>query len=187
MADQNNHRIRMITPAGVVSTIAGTGGAGSANGAALSATFNLPTGVAISPAGDIFVGDRSNNTVRKISGGQVTTLAGLAGTTGLVDGVGSVARFHAPGAINLTPSGMLLVRDINNTGAIRQVNPTTGAVTTLYTANANMYADGGVDSSGLIYGPLSSNTISLISSFDSTTLVGTGAAGSTLGINTAPP
>ncbi|NBU45549.1 MAG: hypothetical protein EBS37_15965, partial [Betaproteobacteria bacterium] len=164
VADQSNHRIRKITSAGVVTTVAGSGTAGSANGAAASATFNLPTGIAINSAGDIFVGDRSNYTIRKISGGQVTTLAGLAATAGFVDGIGSAARFNAPGAINLTPAGMLLVRDINNSGAIRQVDPATGAVTTLYTANANMWADGGVDDNGLIYAPLSANTISLISS-----------------------
>jgi methionine-rich copper-binding protein CopC len=185
VADQSNNRIRRITPAGVVTTVAGSGGAGSADGAAATATFNLPTGVAINAAGDIFVGDRNSHTIRKISGGQVTTLAGLAGNTGFVDGVGSVARFNAPGAIHVTPAGMLLVRDINNSGRIRQVDPVTGAVTTLYTANANMWADGGVDSNGLLYAPLSGNTISLISSFDTTVLVGNGSAGTALGVNTA--
>ena len=185
VADQSNHRIRRVTPAGVVTTVAGSGAAGSADGAAASATFNLPTGIAVSPAGDLYVGDRNNYTIRKISGGQVTTLAGLAGNNGFVDGVGSAARFNAPSGINLTPTGMLVVRDVNN-GATRQVDPTTGAVTTLYTGlPGGVFADGGIDANGLSYFPMSANTISLISSFDSTVLVGNGTAGSVLGVNTA--
>jgi sugar lactone lactonase YvrE len=67
VADGGNNKIRMVTPAGVVTTIAGTGAAGSQNGNSAIATFNVPTGLAIDKAGNIYVADLSNNLIRKLS------------------------------------------------------------------------------------------------------------------------
>ena len=66
MADANNHRIRKITPAGVVSTLAGTGTEGFANGAGNTAQFKNPTGVAVDSSGNVYVADFSNHRIRKI-------------------------------------------------------------------------------------------------------------------------
>jgi hypothetical protein len=67
VADPLNRRIRMITPAGVVTTMAGNGASGSVNGNSAIATFTSPLGLAVDKAGNIYVADAANNNIRKIS------------------------------------------------------------------------------------------------------------------------
>ena len=77
VAEANNNKIRKISAAGVVSTLAGTGSQGAADGPGSSATFNSPTGVAVDGAGNVYVADFGNNKIRKITAaGVVSTLAG---------------------------------------------------------------------------------------------------------------
>jgi hypothetical protein len=135
VADWSNHRIRRITPAGVVTTIAGTGTLGGTDGAVASATFNDPAGIVITPAGVIYVAEATGHIIRKIDGGQVTTLAGLYGNPGNVNGIGSVARFNRPQGLSLLPDGNLLVRDSSN-NSIRRVDTITGTVTDYLTGTA---------------------------------------------------
>jgi gliding motility-associated-like protein len=114
VADPYNYRVRKITPAGAVTTIAGSGQAGSDNGAALLATFNVPAGVAVDAAGDIYVADISNNLIRKIDAqGVVTTLAG-SGDSGAVDGVGALATFSRPNDVQVNSAGFLYITDYGN-------------------------------------------------------------------------
>jgi sugar lactone lactonase YvrE len=129
VADPGNHRIRMMTSAGVVTTFAGSGKEGAADGTALAASFNYPRGVAVDAAGDVYVADSSNNTVRRIRGGVVTTLAGLAGTFEYADGIGSAARFAGPISIAAGRNGVVYVADLDNS-VIRAISAT-GAVTTV--------------------------------------------------------
>ena len=98
MADQFNHTIRKITPAGVVSTLAGLAGTvGSTDGTGSAARFFYPEGIGVDSAGTVYVADQFNHTIRKITpAGEVSTLAGLAGDCGSTDGTGGAARFCFP-------------------------------------------------------------------------------------------
>lgn len=113
VADYSNHRIRVISPAGVVSTFAGTGSAGSSNGSALSATFRNPMGVAVDASGNVYVADRLNHMIRKISGETVSTVAGN-GSMGSADGYGTSATFQYPNNLAVDASGNIYVADQQN-------------------------------------------------------------------------
>jgi sugar lactone lactonase YvrE len=102
VADAGNDTIRMITPAGVVSTIAGSPGlAGSADGTGGAARFNEPEGIAVDPSGVLYVADFQSGLIRRIApGGAVTTLAG-GGVFGYQDGTGPNALFSGPSGLAL--------------------------------------------------------------------------------------
>ncbi|MCX6878552.1 MAG: hypothetical protein NTW21_32770, partial [Verrucomicrobia bacterium] len=132
VADGGNATIRKITPAGMVSTLAGSpGNSGSADGSGSAARFNDPCGVAVDGAGDVYVADTENRTIRKITpAGVVTTLAGNPDAfTESVDGTGSTARFNFPEGIAVDGSGNVYVGD-RGSGVLRKVTPA-GVVTTL--------------------------------------------------------
>ena len=135
VADRGNHKIRKITPAGVVTTFAGSGSSGSADGTGTGATFNNPTGLSIDASGNLYVGDWENQIVRKITpAGVVTTLAGLAGNTGSADGTGSSARFNRPSGTVADVYGNFYVCDEYN-HTIRKV--AAGGVVTTFAGLAN--------------------------------------------------
>jgi sugar lactone lactonase YvrE len=114
VADRFHHCIRKVTQAGVVTTFAGSGIQGTADGLGTAATFFKPFGVAIDARGDFYVTDEYNNLIRHISpDGLVTTLAG-ATTSGAVDGTGASARFAFPCGIAIDAAGNLFVADFNN-------------------------------------------------------------------------
>jgi sugar lactone lactonase YvrE len=114
VADTNNNRIRKITPDGIVTTLAGTGGSGSTNGVASTATFSNPQGVAVDGSNNIYVADTGNNLIRKVtSAGLVITLAGT-GSSGFLDGPGLLAKFNQPTAIAVDGSGKIYVADNGN-------------------------------------------------------------------------
>src|SRR5205085_6522306 len=98
VADSNNNTIRKITPTDVVSTIAGLVGiSGSADGTGSAALFNSPIGVTTDSSANVYIGDTFNHTIRKITpNGNVSTLPGLAGSSGNIDGMGNAARFTLP-------------------------------------------------------------------------------------------
>ncbi len=131
VADRYNATIRRVTPSGNVTTFAGLGGvAGSANGVGSAARFNGPIGIAIDGAENLYVVELGNHSVRKITpDGTVTTFAGVAGSTGTSDGVGTVARFQNPQAITVDPYGYLYVTD-TDAHTIRRISPS-GVVKTI--------------------------------------------------------
>ena len=179
VADANNNTIRKMTAAGVVTTLAGlAGSSGSADGVGSAARFNHPYSVAADRSGNLYVADKNSSTVRKVTAaGVVTTLAGLAGSSGSADGTGSAARFDNPEGIAVDAGGNLFVSDGGNR-AIRKVTPG-GVVTTLVSSR---FFDGrigrpvgiAVAGSGIVYVADSSlQTISAVTpAGDVTTLAG---------------
>jgi len=142
VADNNNNLIREITPAGVVTTLAGSGTLGSANGTASSASFSFPQGVAVDAAGNIYVADYGNNQVRKISSaGVVTTLAGKD-SAGAANGIDTAATFNQPTGVAVDAAGNVYVADEGN-NLIRKISPA-GMVSTF----AGSGAAGAVNGTG---------------------------------------
>ena len=131
VADTYNQTIRKVTSAGVVTTLAGTAeSSGSTDGTGSAARFTFPYRVAVDTAGNVFVADTDNNTIRKVtSAGVVTTLAGSAGNSGSDDGTGSGARFDHPFGIAVGTAGNVFVAD-NANHTIRKIT-SAGVVTTL--------------------------------------------------------
>jgi len=112
VGDASNHRIRKITPAAVVSTLAGST-SGFADGIGAAAQFLNPRGVAVDALGNVYVADFANNRIRKISAaGAVTTLAGS--TYGYADGVGAAAQFGQPLGVAVDASGIVYVAEAGN-------------------------------------------------------------------------
>ncbi len=119
VADARNHVIRKVTPTGDVATVAGQAGAtGSADGTNNLARFYTPTDIAVDTAGNLFVVELNNCTVRKLTpdgtNWVVTTLAGMAGVVGSADGTGSAARFYAPQGVGVDTAGNIFVADSSN-------------------------------------------------------------------------
>jgi sugar lactone lactonase YvrE len=134
VADSNNNTIRRVTPAGAVTTRAGSAGQiGSTDGTGVTARFNGPNGIAVDGATNLYVADTLNHTIRKVTPARVvTTVAGLAGNPGSADGIGNGARFNYPSGIAVDSETNIYVADTYN-NTIRKLTPvgTNWVVTTL--------------------------------------------------------
>ena len=145
VTDTGNKVIRLITNngghSGTSSTFAGVGTNGYVDGASNIAAFSSPTGIAISSSGDVFVTDTNNCVIRKISAGQVSTLAGAGPTScGSTDGNTITAQFNRPTGIAVDASDNLYVADtVSN--KIRRVTPL-GVVTTIAGSGVSGSGDG---------------------------------------------
>jgi hypothetical protein len=153
VADSNNYTIRKVTSAGVVTTLAGTAGSkGSTDATGSAARFNYPYGVSVDTAGNVFVADSSNHTIRKVtSAGVVTTLAGTAGSSGSTDATGSAARFKFPYGVAVDVNGNVFVGDTGNQ-TIRKVT-SSGVVTTLAGTAGSSGSTNGTGSAARFYSP----------------------------------
>ncbi len=142
VADQNSHRIRKITPAGVITTYGGTGTQGYSGdgGLATAANMNYPLDVACDGFGNVFVAEFGSHTIRKIDPtGTITTVAGngLAGFTG-DNGPATSARLFNPFGVATDAAGNVYISDYNN-DRIRMVNMTSGTITTVVGSGASGY------------------------------------------------
>jgi sugar lactone lactonase YvrE len=198
VADTDNNLIRKITPFGVVTTLAGNGGSGDANGIGTAAQFFCPAGVAVDTSNNVYVTDGCSNLIRKITpAGMVTTLAGN-GSAGSSNGPGTVASFDSPRGIAVDASGNVYVADMINE-SIRKITPA-GIVSTLAGNGSKGYSNGigsvasfyypmgvAVDASGNVYVTDSVNAMVRKITPDGTvtTLAGNGNSNSINGIGAA--
>jgi sugar lactone lactonase YvrE len=129
IADSGSNMIRKLTPAGVMSILAGNGSQGHADGTGPAAQFNYPNGVAVDQHGNVYVADTGNNLIRRITPtGVVTTLAG-SGAYDYVNGTGTGAAFRNPAGLAVDAASNVYVADTANS-SIREVSPA-GVVTTV--------------------------------------------------------
>jgi len=199
VADNGNNSIRMVTSAGAVTTVAGSGAKGWADGTGTGASFSAPWGVALDSSRNLYVADKDNNRIRKVtSAGVVTTLAGSA-TKGATDGTGTAASFNNPTGVAVDTAGNVYVTDYGN-NEIRKI--TSAGVVTTWAGNAilsgstdgtgtaaSFYGPSGIamDSSGNLYvADANNNRIRKITPSGAvTTWAGSSARGSTDGTSTA--
>jgi streptogramin lyase len=143
VADSYNNKIRKITASGEVTTLAGSGAPGTANGTGTAARFNGPSGVTVDQNGILYVADTDNQKIRKIeAGGVVSTLAG-SGSFGSTDGTETLASFNGPSGVAVDVNNNVFVADAGN-NKIRKISAT-GEVTTL----AGSGVEGAMDGSGI--------------------------------------
>lgn len=140
VADTRNHRIRVITPEGMVQTLSGGNESGDRDGLADEARFNLPFAVALDALDGVVVADTGNHRLRRIDArGTVETLAGKE--PGYVDGPTADARFWAPSDLGIDSLGRIYVVDLRN-HSIRQFDPSTRTVRTIAGNGRAGFVDG---------------------------------------------
>ncbi|MFF1377448.1 hypothetical protein [Streptomyces sp. NPDC058308] len=146
IADTHNHRVRRITPEGAITTVAGNGDAGfvSDGGPAVATRLNYPTDVAVDGAGNLYIADRHNHRIRKVTpDGNITTVAGNGNAGFISDGGPAVATpLNYPWSVTVDEAGNLYIGDTNN-HRVRKVD-TRGTITTVAgTGQAGYVSDGG--------------------------------------------
>jgi gliding motility-associated-like protein len=126
IAEQGGNVIRKVSPFGDVTTFAGSGTFGTGDGTGTAAKFAFPTGITIDKSGNLYVADRGNGTIRKITPDQVVTTIAGGGPRGTQSGVGTGVYFSSPAGITLGPDGNLIVSEFDG-------NYLKKAITTGYT------------------------------------------------------
>eukprot|EP00277_Geminigera_cryophila_P001983 CAMPEP_0179412510 /NCGR_PEP_ID=MMETSP0799-20121207/4513_1 /TAXON_ID=46947 /ORGANISM="Geminigera cryophila, Strain CCMP2564" /LENGTH=232 /DNA_ID=CAMNT_0021184739 /DNA_START=119 /DNA_END=813 /DNA_ORIENTATION=- len=132
VCDTFNNALRKVMLSGAVSTLAGNGQVGFADGVGAAARFNMPWGIVVDTQGAIFVADCKNHCLRQVEPGDgaVTTLVGVGGEKGFADGQHAAASFRRPCGLALDVDDNLIVADVGNS-CIRKVVIAEGRVTTV--------------------------------------------------------
>ena len=156
IADESNHLIRKVTPAGIISTVAGNGFGGFSGdgGAATSARLGLPTGVTVDAAGNLYIADESNQRIRKVTpAGVISTVAGngVAGFGG-DGGLATSASLYGPFSVSVDAAGNLYIADYFNQ-RIRKVTPAGVISTVAGNGIAGFSGDGGLATSAVLQNP----------------------------------
>ena len=155
IAASGNNKIRMVSSAGIITTFAGTGTAGSGGdgGAAISAQLSYPFGVSVDISGKMYIADQCNTKIRMVTNGLITTLAGtgIGGSTG-DGGVATSAKLNNPFGVSVDISGNVYIADYGN-NKIRMVT-NTGIITTFAGTGAfGSSGDSGAATSAQLYNP----------------------------------
>jgi sugar lactone lactonase YvrE len=157
IAEHGRHRVRMVTPAGTITTVAGTGQAGQAGdgGPAAAAQLDAPYDVVVDDAGRLYISDLFNNRVRMV--GPDGTIRAIAGGGNPADGLGdgglaTDARLDAPSRLALDGAGNLFIADNRNL-RIRRVGPVGIISTVAGTGKPGFAGDGGLATQALLSGP----------------------------------
>lgn len=122
VSDTGNHKIRKITPSGVVSTFAGNGIRNFEDGTGTNASFNLPAGLVFDSSNNLYVVDSYNNRIRKITPSAVVSTYAGSGENGSSDGEGNIATFNLPQGIAIDLNDNLYIADVYN-NKIRKITP----------------------------------------------------------------
>jgi trimeric autotransporter adhesin len=141
VADYGNNLIRKITPAGVMTTLAGSGAAAELDNTGAAAKFNGPDGIAYDGVANLYVSDAGGHVIRKIviATGVVTTYAGIAGSSGTTNGTLLTSKFNAPAGLSIDAAGNIYIADQGN-NLIRMIAG--GTVSTLAGSGAVGAANG---------------------------------------------
>ncbi len=195
IADTGNNVVRKVSN-GTITNFAGNGKAGSGGdgGAAASAQLNLPQGIAVDAAGNVYIADTGNSRVRKVAtDGTISTVAG-SGTAGYAGDGGSAtgAQLYTPTGVAVDAAGNLYIADFNNS-RVRKVSAASGTIATVAgTGNSGYSGDGGpatsaqlnlpesvaVDASGNLYiGDTANNVVRVVANGLINTVAGNGLAG----------
>jgi sugar lactone lactonase YvrE len=152
IAEQDRNQIRKVTPLGVVTAVTPSEQYGYVDGPASSAQFANPQGAVVDSTGNIFVGDRNNHCIRKISvTGDVTTFAGGVGNPAVFsDGPAAVATFNKPHGMAIDASNNLYVADQGNV-RVRKITPSGEVTTFAGPSEFNYLTDVALDSTGNVY------------------------------------
>jgi len=156
IADSSNNKIRRVDAAtGIITTVAGTGAGGFSGdgGLATAAELNLPRGLAIDAAGNLFIADIFNNRVRRVDAatGLITTMAGTgAGGFSGDGGLATAAELDFPEGLAIDAAGNLFIADSAN-NRIRRVDAATGIITTVAAAELNSPKGLAVDAAGDLF------------------------------------
>jgi sugar lactone lactonase YvrE len=157
ISDTFSSKIRMVSASShIINTVAGNGSSGFSgdNGQAVNATLNVPVGIAVDAANNLYIADRGNNVIRVVSNGIINTVAGQGGQEGFADGAGSSSLLKSPDDVAVDQAGTVYVSDSGNNRIRRIATDGARTVTTLAGTGAAVYSgDGGPASTAGLNSP----------------------------------